>query len=306
MKLPNFLIIGAAKCGTTSLWSYLRQHPEVFLPANKEPNYFVFCNETLPKPGPVTPRKLYELIYTYTINEYNEYSCLFRNAVDCKAVGEASVRYLYYYSKAAERIRNALPNVKLLVILRNPVKRLYSHYCMNRQYGLEPYSLMKAVDQEDDRVNRGWDYDWHYRRVGMYSRQLECYFKLFGKERVSILLFEDLVAKPIELFHDVCRFLEIGDGFVPDVSQREKSAYMPRILALDRILNPPGKAAMIRKSRVLSALPIKYRQCVVSKLDEWNRMPVCAMTESEESVLRRLFSDDIEKVQNMIGRQLDW
>lgn len=305
-RLPNLIIAGAAKCGTTSFWAYLRQHPEVFLSKNKEPNYFALGDVSLPKPGPLSSDEMQDMLYAHTIKDFERYQSLFSNANEKPVVGEASVRYLYYYEKAASRIKEALPDVKILIFLRDPVKRLYSHYCMNRQYGIEPLSLMEAVAMEDVRVRLGWGYDWHYRRVGMYSGQVRHYLDLFGRERVKVVVFEEFAVDPGGTYRDVCRFLAIDDSFEPDFSQREKSAYLPKILPLDRLLNPPGIKGAIRKRKVLRFVPGGFRDSLVNDLVRWNRQAVASLREFDAAELRKFFAEDIKDTEECLGRQLNW
>ena len=147
MVLPNFLLIGAAKAGTTSLWSYLAQHPEVYLPENKEPNYFAFADAQPNCVGPAPAHVIHELLLKFSVTTWPEYLALFQGRTDQKAVGEASVRYLYV-PEAAARIHERLPEVRLIAVLREPVSRLYSHYWMNRQFQLEDLELEDAIAAE--------------------------------------------------------------------------------------------------------------------------------------------------------------
>jgi len=123
MTLPTFLIIGAAKSGTTSLWHYLRQHPQIFLTRHKEPNFFILEGLELPPfSGPAAPEILYKKIYKYSVTDIDSYRTLFQEVSQEKAIGEASVPYLYF-PQAADRIKKYIPDVKMIVVLRNPIDR---------------------------------------------------------------------------------------------------------------------------------------------------------------------------------------
>jgi len=172
MTLPTFMIIGAAKSGTTSLMRYLAQHPDVFVPTAKEPNYFMLSGQQDNPVGPAPAHILRHMIYNWSYADLDRYTGLFDDAGAAKAVGEGSVRYLYS-PLAPTRIRDMLPDTRLVVILRDPVARLYSHYNMNRQIQLEPLDLHDALAAEDERVAEGWGWDWHYRRVSQYGAQLQ-------------------------------------------------------------------------------------------------------------------------------------
>ncbi|MEM9236955.1 MAG: sulfotransferase, partial [Verrucomicrobiota bacterium] len=239
MPLPNFLIIGAAKSGTTSMHMYLGQHPEVFFPDYKEPNYFALAGESLPKPGPASPEVIQSLIYTRTITDEKQYESIFDKVATQSAVGEASVRYLYF-PKAPERIHAKIPDVKMIAILRDPVARLYSHYCMNVQYQLEPLDLMEALEVEEIRREADWGWDWHYAAVGRYSEQLKRYYERFDPSQIKVFLHDDFVKDPLGTYKETCRFLGIDDSFDPNMSERGKVARRPRNKAIDRFIHWPN------------------------------------------------------------------
>lgn len=304
-QLPNFVIIGAAKSGTSSLWAYLNQHPEVFLSRNKEPNYFALGAKSLPEPGPATPERLHELLYSYTVTNLREYLELFRPAAGATAIGEASVRYLYTAGTAA-RIHAALPNSRLVVMLRDPVKRLYSHYCMNRQFGLEPLSLMAAIESEAARVEAGWGYDWHYAGVSSYSGQLREYLKYFSREQLGIFLFEDFARNPVTVVQELCRFLEVDADFTPDVSLRMKSAYRPRSFAVDGWANPPGREGIRRREQRLGLLSAKMKKRFIGGVNFLNRAPVRPLAKDEQFQLRKLLANDIAATSELLGCNPGW
>lgn len=304
-SLPNFVIIGAAKAGTSSLWAYLNQHPQVFLSRNKEPNFFALQGTPLPEPGPVEPEKLHELLYSYTVTEFDAYRELFVAADGARAIGEASVRYLYTPG-TAERIRATIPHVKLVVMLRDPVKRLYSHYCMNRQYGLEPYPLLAAVEREPERLRAGWGYDWHYLGVSSYARQLSEYLRHFPRAQVGVYLFEDFARDPVRVVQEICRFLDVDDRFVPDVSFRMKSAYRPRSLRVDAWINPPGRAGRLRKERRLRFFPRPLRQKFVGGVNFLNHAAVAPLADADRRHLRALLASEIEATAELLGRNPGW
>jgi hypothetical protein len=304
-QLPNFVIIGAAKSGTSSLWAYLNQHPEIFLSRNKEPNYFALAGKSLPEPGPAAPERLHELLYSYTITELREYLELFRPAAGAKAIGEASVRYLYTPGTAA-RLHVALPNARLIVMLRDPVKRLYSHYCMNRQFGLEPLALMAAVESEAARAAAGWGYDWHYVGVSSYSGQLCEYLKYFSRDQLGIFQFEEFAKNPVRVLQEICRFLEVDSDFTPDVSLRMKGAYRPRSFTLDGWANPPGRDGIKRREERLGFLPTKMKKRLIGGVNLLNRAPVKTLAKHEQVELRRLLADEIAATRDLLGINPRW
>ncbi|EPZ44556.1 hypothetical protein N007_10785 [Alicyclobacillus acidoterrestris ATCC 49025] len=158
--LPNFLVIGAAKAGTTALYRYLSQHPEVFMPSIKEPNYFALANREVRFQGPGDDRT-----NRSSITRFADYQALFDEADGYQAVGEASPMYLYT-ADAANRIHDLIPNVKLIVILRDPVERAHSAYLHLRRDEREPLAnFADAIAAEEERIAKHWAPMWHLRGV---------------------------------------------------------------------------------------------------------------------------------------------
>ena len=301
MTLPNFIIIGAAKSGTTSLYYYLKQHPQVFMSSNKEPNFFAFKDLELPPfSGPVDSRILYEILYKYSITDIERYQALFREVSDEKAIGEASVRYLYF-PQAAARIKKYIPKVKLVVMLRNPIDRLYSHYLMMREkYNFEPLSLAKALEQENERIRNNWGWDWHYTQLGMYYRQLKCYVDLFEREQIKIFLYENFCLDPVGVVQDIYRHIGVDSSFIPEMSQRSKESGRSRNHSLNHLLNEPNRI----RSSFQRVLPKPVYNWIVSYGNRWNRIPIVPMATENRQNLKGLFREDIAKLQSLIDRDL--
>jgi hypothetical protein len=300
-RLPNFLLIGAAKAGTTSLARYLGQHPEVFVSPWKEPNYFAFAGEALPTRGPASAEVLQALLYFHSVTDFAQYQALFRGAVSAKAVGEASVRY-FYYPKAPRRIHATIPDVRLVVILRDPVSRLYSHHCMNLQYQLEPLGLREALAAEPARIRAGWGWDWHYVAVSRYAAQLRRYFELFDRQQIQVILYDDWAAHPLPTFQSICRHIGVSDGFTPDTSEREKVARRPRLLALDRWLHWPSTTRRV----IERALPRPLWRPIAAQLSRWNSRPVPPLDDALRAELAPLFRDDIAELESLLARPIPW
>ena len=213
MTLPNFLIIGSAKAGTTSLYVYLMQHPEIYMSPVKETHFFSFDNESKMTKGPGDP------IYK-AITDVNDYQALFNDVRDEKAIGEASTSYLYR-PEAPGRIHEMLPDVKLIAILRNPVDRAFSAYMhVVRDERETAENFEKALALEENRKAANWDPIWHFTSVGHYYEQLERYFKVFKRDQIKIYLYEDLNLNKDNLLKDIFNFLGVNPDFSPESSVR--------------------------------------------------------------------------------------
>jgi hypothetical protein len=198
MPMPNFLIIGAAKSGTTALHSYLDQHPQIFMTPDKETNFFTFEGQTLNFQGPGD-----EGINSFSITRPAQYQQLFSGVSGEKAIGEACPLYLYD-PDTAQRIKSQLPEVRLVVILRNPVDRAYANYLHLIRDGREPCAdFEQALQQEPHRVQQGWEWFWHYTQQGFYGQQLARYSQCFDREQIRVYLYEDLSKRPDWLFQDL-------------------------------------------------------------------------------------------------------
>ena len=209
MSLPNFLVIGAAKAGTTSLYYYLKQHPEIFLPFQKELKFFAFEGET----------------FGNAINNIEDYKEQFRDTKAETAIGEISPVYLCLASKSAPKIKHYLPDVKLIAILRNPVERAYSHFLFRASKSLnaEPLQDFKqAIMEEERRLKEGYSYHFMYKNTGYYYQHLKHYFDLFPKEQIKIYLYEDFTQNTNLVLQDIFRFLNVNDNFLPDTSVKKK------------------------------------------------------------------------------------
>jgi len=194
-QLPNFLIIGAMRSGTTSLANYLGSHPEIYVARDKELHFFDYRFD----------------------RGLSWYAAKFSQAKRGQAVGEASPTYMYV-PECARRIADTLPNVKLLAILRNPVDRAYSHYWLERARTRESMDFESALAAESDRLSgsdRHRTDHYSYLDRGRYLKQLEHVTTHVPRERLHVLLFEDLGADPAAAFKSVCRFLDVDDTYIP-------------------------------------------------------------------------------------------
>ena len=161
MTLPNFLIIGAAKSGTTALFEYLEQHPSVFLSNPKEPHFLALQGVCLDFQGPGDAKTINRL----AITDFNRYEQLFDNSRGARAIGEASVSTMYYFD-SLNRIQKYLPRAKMLCMLRQPADRAYSAYSFMRMRMLEPHvDFDDALADEAHRIASNWHHIWHYKQI---------------------------------------------------------------------------------------------------------------------------------------------
>ena len=190
-RLPNFIIIGAARAGTTSLYAYLSQHPQIFMSPIKETRFFAYegpdTKTFLGRPNP----------NIFPITTLEEYRALFEPAKSELAIGEASPIYLES-PVAAQRIKQLLPEAKILAILRNPADRAFSDYLLALRYGRADWKVEDAFGEDE-----------HYVQVGFYYGKLKRYFDLFPREQIKICLHADFSRDAISVMQDIFEYLGV-------------------------------------------------------------------------------------------------
>ena len=219
-KKPNFIIIGAMKAATTSLYTYLKQHPDVFMTTIKEPMFFNnFQNNNNFK---VLGRR------SKKITTFEQYYPLFDAVKKEKAIGEASPDYISN-ENCSRLIRQHLPDTKIIAVLRQPVTRAYSNFLHARRADREPTADFEtAFHKEAERKAENWSPLYHYKEKGYYAKHLERYFSLFPNENIKVLLFEDLVKNPIKTTQEVFKFLNIDHLFIPETNKKFNVSGTPK------------------------------------------------------------------------------
>jgi hypothetical protein len=297
MTMPNFFVVGAQKAGTTSLYHYLKQHPQIYMSPIKEPFFFdhkidakgEVVRQQFGGPGP--PHVKFANI--------GEYRTLFRGVSDEKAIGEASVLYLYAPG-TAERIKRYVPEAKVIAFLRNPADRAYSAFLHAVQIGREPLTdFARTLREEDDRIRDNWHYVFHYRNRGLYHAQLERYYEVFGREKVGVWLYEELSDDPVGVVQSALRFLGVDDTFTPDVSTKHNPARVPKSQSARftiRFMN----TTLPFVGKVFPPASEKIRQLVRGRILV-EAPPIDPETRRE---LIEGYREDVLKLQELIGRDL--
>jgi len=300
---PNFLIIGAAKSGTTALWHYLRQHSQIYMSPRKHTRFFAFEVEDPGFRGPGTEDPSLHYTMPYAIADISAYHALFAGATSETAIGEASHSYLYGL-RAAERIQEYAPDMKLIAVLRDPAERAFSHYRQMIRDGREPLDdFVRALDEEEARIHDHWWPDFHYVQVGLYHAQLERYFERFGREQIKVYLYEEFTSDPLGVLRDVFRFLGVNDGFVPEAAVRYNASGVPKNKGLHAFLQ---KLRLVRPfvERLLPEEHTRRLLRVGSGLHNRNLTKPRLSPELRARVTDAYFRDDILKLQGLIQRDL--
>lgn len=293
MILPNFLIIGAAKAGTTALYHYLKQHPQVYMSPNKETNFFAFEGQ---EPGFSGPGD--EEISRSAVVTLEAYEEQFKAVSGEVAIGEASPWYLYS-SRAAKNIRRHIPEAKIIAVLRNPVDRAFSSYLHVIRDGRETLGFEEGLHAEEERITQGWEFIWHYRRAGFYATQVERFLDLFPREQVRFYLYDDLLTDSTLFLRDVYEFLGVDTSSVVDTSLKPNATGVPKNWLLGQLLLRPNPLKSTAKLLIPKQLRYNMGQRINQRLLEKPSL-------SEETRWKLLghYRDDILALQNLIERDL--
>lgn len=270
MNLPDFLVIGAEKSGTTWLKHNLNEHPDVFVPAQKELNFFDKDEN-----------------YEKGLEHYASY---FNKAAPASVKGELTPGYLHTPEVAAARIYEYFPDIKLIAILRDPIDRAWSNYAMHRADGRisEPFSQVLHKDHP-------------IIRKGFYYHQLQPYLQRFPEQNILILNYDRLKTQPAFLLQQVFAFIGVDDSFVPTKSKEVIfSARKPRYPILTKTLTKAGDVSRrLGFSGKFKKAKKKLRQWV--KKNNTVAAPKESLLEQHRQKLKQLYRDDLDSLKKLVG-----
>ncbi|MDR4507102.1 MAG: sulfotransferase [Candidatus Brocadiaceae bacterium] len=296
IRLPNFLIVGAAKSGTTSLYHYLEQHPEVYMSPLKEPRFITSQFVTFPFNGINAWRPEQGITKTF-----DEYKRLFNNVKNEKAIGEASIDNLYLYDGAIKYIKKYLGDVKIIIILRNPIERAFSQYVMFIRNLREDLAFEDALKAEEERINNNWVFGYHYKNVSLYSNQVSEYLKNFTN--VKIYLYEDLKQNTLGLIKDMYAFLGVDSSFIPNISHKYNISGVPKNKIFHNFITKPHKFKTAIKNIMVFFMPKRKVYKLIEKVRVKNLQKIEMKPETKE-YLKEFFREDVIKLQALINRDL--
>lgn len=290
--LPNLVILGASKSGTSSLYHYLAQHPDIFMSGIKEPNFFALedADLELNRPGD-------EEWYKRSVTSLDKYHSLFTDAKNESVVGEASPTYLHSDYAPRSTYRH-IPDAKLVAILRDPADRAYSHYCHFRRTGQETESFRNALQLEQRRLNDGWFWP-RYVKAGRYHEQITSYLDYFDSCNLKIYLFRDFVQNTEDVYEDITNFIGVDSEFKPDLSVRHNASGQPKNRLFHYLLSGSNPLAQALKPLVGERL----RNLVV-RLRNLNREPPEGMSRRERGYVIDELIEDIERLEVLLDRDL--
>ncbi|HEY3880484.1 MAG TPA: sulfotransferase [Trebonia sp.] len=220
MALPDFLVAGVPKAGTTALHAALSRHPGLYLSLVKEPKFFLTDGPPPTKGGPGDA-----LTYREHVWQRDKYEALFDGAAPGALRGEATPLYLYD-AGAMARIRALIPGARLIVVIRDPVERAHSNWTHLWSAGLEPEGdFLRACAEEEGRIAAGWASFWHYTALSRYGEQLERAFALFPRDQVLVLRYRLLIDDPVAALDRISGFLGVETGILTEIPRENVTSH---------------------------------------------------------------------------------
>lgn len=307
---PDFLIVGASKCGTTSLYNYLEAHPDIYMSPIKEPNHF--CTDINPEnfseefkrherqkklnlesylAGPMDKKH-----WGYFVTKKTDYKKLFKNRNLEKAAGEVSNSYLYS-TNAANQIRKEIPEARIIIMLRNPADRAYSHYLANLRDGKTCLSFREEIEKDMKKQRKGWGQSYLYLEMGLYYEQVSRYLKIFPTNQVKIYLYEDFKSDTPSLMNDIFKFLQISETSSLTFTEKYNEAKEPVNSRLIYLLSALGI-----KKVLFNMVPSGLKKKVKSIF--FRKQNTKFMSVTDRSYLIEIYREDIIKLSKLIQRDL--
>jgi hypothetical protein len=287
--MPNLFLVGAPKCGTTSMHAYLSWHPDVFMALKKEPHFWSTDIDRSLRMDP------------------EEYFDLFRGAEGYSYIGEGSTEYIYS-GAACEQIRKLFPKARIIIMLRNPVDKIYSGHAQRVYRGWENVTDFEEALRTESRPpeSRGRTDRTllTYRESARYSKYVRTYIETFGRERVHVMIFEEFVSDTAREFRHLCEFLEIPADF-PIQFETLNARKAPRYRTLWKLLGPTSGLRRLGKALPgeIQAIP----KNIIRTIAKWNTRyerprPMAHATRQQ---LQEEFAGEVAELSTMLGKDLN-
>ena len=277
-KWPNFFIVGAPRAGTTALYNYLNAIPEIYMSPVKEPGYFI-------------PNDF----RGFTEQTYIE---LFQNVKNEIVIGEASAGYLAN-SEAPKRIKEKSPSAKIIITLRDPVRRTFSHYLNWKRTGKIKISFEEVVEKFLDK-NKNDEQLERMIYVSMYYEQVKRYLEIFGKENVKILIFEETVKDIKNTIKKIFEFLEV-QAEPPENIEEQYGAYSEPLGSIGTSIAQNKTISKITKKILPGINQEQLLRTLLNKKGE-----KLELSDTTKKKLQSVFHDDVKKLEKLLGRSLPW
>lgn len=292
MAWPDFIIIGTGRSGTSALTKFLDAHPEISVP-EKEPRYFIHDEEWS---APKNLQRKFGFLRQWKYSDANAYQAMLDRDPSAKVRGEASVQYMID-DRSASRIAEVIPQVKLIVLFRQPVERAYAHFNLNRSLRTEPMrDFMRCIEQEPQREAEGWRGDLRYLHCSRYVKPLRTFLEFFPEEQLRYYLFEDWNQRPQEVWDDLMQFLGTDPGWSPDFNRR---------VSPTRKLPPYWLVTRAWRNQLMEVFPKPLRVAIKKRGTALITGKFPPLSDAlRRSLTEKYFVEEIQELETLIHRDL--
>jgi len=283
-KWPNLFIVGVPRAGTTSIYEYLKKIPEIHMSPIKEPHYFSVN---------INP----DIFNSKPIREKTKYLELFSDVKNEKFIGEASTSYIYD-SDSANLIYSQIPNAKIIISLRDPVERIFSHYLLDKRIGWLKNSFHDELRSSLHSYKNG-ERAYLGLQIFKYSENILKFLETFGKEQVKIVIFEEFVENSKKILQEILQFLTLDNS----INKYENIAYNKSF----GFKGPISKTILQSKSikKISKIFPLSSKKMFKKKFLTQEHTK-SKMNEEDRLLLIDFYKDDVMKLQNILHRKLPW
>ena len=308
--LPNFFVVGAPKAGTTSLFHYLDQHPQIYMSPIKEPAYFSqeirlenfgadmkeLTLRDIPALRQYLDGPMIDKRFGGPVTEWEDYVRLFRGVRTQVAIGEASVCYLWSET-AAPLIAAQFPEARILMVLRDPADRAFSHYLQALSSGVTRSTFRHYVEADLACQSNAFTLTHPFLAFGSYYKQVKRYQDLFPEKNIRILFYEDYKRNAHSVLRGIFEFLSVDSSFISDTTQRYFEPRIPRFQATRGWLTGSGKWQHVRQM-----VPPSVRRALRPVL--FRRRASLQLEPADRALLAQYYRDDILKLGSLLNRDL--
>ncbi len=283
---PNFFIVGVAKAGTTSLYTHLKKTPGVFMSSEKEPHYFY--------------NKVAQSIENRGIGKQSEYLKLFQGATKEKAIGEASPGYLVN-PESAKLIHDAVPNARIIILLRNPVERAFSHYLTRKTKGTVKQTFHEIITSGINDRKKGIVSEFNFvLDPGLYTTNVERFLDIFGIDKVKILIFEEFIKEPKKTVKEILEFLGV-DAKPPENIEKPYNVFRAPRGKLSQIILTSDRLVNLSRHILPQSLRWELKEKFLVKKESKPKI-----AKEDTQLLEQFYKNDIRELKNLLKRDLPW
>jgi hypothetical protein len=295
-KLPNLLIVGAAKCGTSSLHKYLDQHPEIFMSKVKEPRFLSSQVNPFPLNGPGDHK-----VEAWYVKNYDDYIKLFEGSEGYPVVGESSADTLYFYKGTIPVIKKYLGDPRIIIMLRNPVKRAFSAYQHLVRDLREDLSFEDGLVEEHNRIRNNFELIYHYTTASLYYDSVKAFLDNFSS--VKVILTEEQESRPQQVLRDIFRYLNVDPNCDVNTDIRYNVSGKPKSQWLHQFFFEGNMARRLAQPIVRRLFSHETRTRIAQKIQEKNLTRLTINPDTKKK-LQEYFEEDIQKLEKLLNRDL--